>query len=52
MIFGRIVYNYPEEFNQISEYAQAHNLNKIKEEKLNEGKQRVKEYLDKVKKGK
>ena len=52
MIFGRRVYNYPEEFNQISEYAQTHNLNKIKEEKLNEGKQRVKEYLDKVRKEK
>ena len=50
MQFGRIVYNYPEEFNQVSEYAENHNLNEIKEAKLNEGRQRVRDYLDSVNK--
>ena len=52
MIFGRMSYNYPEELNEISKYAQENNLNNIRERKLNESKQRVKDYLDSVKKEK
>lgn len=50
MEFGRIVYNYPEEFNKISEYAENNNLHEIRDNHMNKGKEKVKNYLDNVRK--
>ena len=48
MEFGRRTYNYPEELNNISKYAQNNNLHEIRNSKLNDCKQIVKDYLDNV----
>ena len=48
MEFGRIVYNYPEEFNNISEYAEVNDLHELRDNNINKGKQKVKEYLDEI----
>lgn len=52
MEFGRIVYKYPKELNEVSEYAQKNSLLTIRDNILNKGKQRVRAYLDRVKCGK
>ena len=51
MEFGRGIYNYPEEFNDISTYAEGSNLHEIRENNINESKEKVKTYLDMTRKG-
>ncbi len=48
MEFGRTVYNYPEKFNNISEYAEVNDLHELRDNNINKGKQKVKEYLDEI----
>lgn len=49
MEFGRNVYNYPQEFNDVSEYAEKNNLHDIRDNNVEEAKNKVKEYLNKIK---
>lgn len=48
MEYGRASYNYPQEFNIISEYAEHADLHKIKDEHINKAKEEIKAYLDSV----
>lgn len=51
MEFGRGIYNYPEEFNDISTYAESSNLHEIRDNNINEAKEKVKTYLEMTRKG-
>lgn len=46
MEYGRTFYNYPEEFNAISEYAEHTDMHEIKDEIINKAKEEVQAYLD------
>ena len=52
MEFGRGIYNYPKEFNDISLYAEENNMHEIKEKHLGKAKQKVKQFVDSVKQDK
>ena len=50
MEFGRNTYNYPEEFNDISVYAEENNLHDIMNDHIDKAKEKVKTYLNTVRK--
>ena len=52
MEFGRMTYGYPEEFENVSEFAEENNLHEIRDAKLDAAKQKVKAYLKTVEENK
>ena len=48
MGFGRKIYNYPKAIDDLSRYAEGHNLHAMQDEIINEARKKVKVYLDTV----